>query len=133
MQERVRAVIVQNNSLILIKRVKPHETYFVFPGGGVEAGESREEALAREMREELGVVEVAMKRLLVSWRSDRFEQIEHFYVCDVVGGEMGTGSGPEFQEGSSYEGTHEIVRVPLAEIPTINLRPSAAREWLEAL
>jgi 8-oxo-dGTP diphosphatase len=133
MQERVRAVIVQNNSLILIKRVKPHETYFVFPGGGVEAGESREEALAREMREELGVVEVAMKRLLVSWRSDRFEQIEHFYVCDVVGGEMGTGSGPEFQEGSSYEGTHEIVRVPLAEIPTINLRPSAARKWLEAL
>lgn len=36
-----------------MRRVKNGEEYFVFPGGGVEEGELPEEALEREIKEEL--------------------------------------------------------------------------------
>lgn len=54
MEKRVRALIIEEDKILLIKRVKANLSYFVIPGGGVEAGESNEEALIRECREELG-------------------------------------------------------------------------------
>ncbi|KKQ01845.1 MAG: MutT/Nudix, partial [Candidatus Moranbacteria bacterium GW2011_GWD2_36_198] len=36
----VRAIIKNDDSLLVIKRIKNGETYFVFPGGGVDDGES---------------------------------------------------------------------------------------------
>ncbi|KKQ06226.1 MAG: MutT/Nudix, partial [Candidatus Moranbacteria bacterium GW2011_GWE2_36_40] len=51
----VRAIIKNNDSLLVIKRIKNGETYFVFPGGGVDDGESHPIALRRECKEELGL------------------------------------------------------------------------------
>ena len=56
MKRRVRAIIIRGNKLLLIKRIKKTGTYWVFPGGGVEAGETLERALQRECKEELGVL-----------------------------------------------------------------------------
>lgn len=36
-----------------MRRIKDSEEYYVFPGGGVEEGESSDEALEREIKEEL--------------------------------------------------------------------------------
>src|SRR3989344_5893549 len=57
MIDRVRSVIVKEEKVLLIERVKSgKETYYVFPGGGVERSDSNpEEALKRECREELGL------------------------------------------------------------------------------
>ena len=35
-RERASAVIIKDNKILLMKRVKPNLEYFVFPGGGVE-------------------------------------------------------------------------------------------------
>ena len=48
-----RAVIVDDNKLLLCKR-KDRDYYFL-PGGHVEFGEKAEDALKREIKEELGV------------------------------------------------------------------------------
>ncbi len=52
---RVTGVIIKDGKILLIRRVKNGEEYFVFPGGGVEEGETQEEALKREMKEETGL------------------------------------------------------------------------------
>lgn len=54
-RNRGAAIIVQGGKIALIKRIRKGETYYVFPGGGIEEGEIPEEATKREAYEELGV------------------------------------------------------------------------------
>lgn len=54
-RNRGAAIIVQEGKIALIKRIREEETYYVFPGGGVEEGETPEEATKREVYEELGL------------------------------------------------------------------------------
>ena len=55
MQKRAVAIIIKDNKVLLIRRVKEGKEYFVFPGGGVEQGESDKQAVVREIKEELGL------------------------------------------------------------------------------
>ena len=57
-----------------------------FPGGKMEAGESREVALRREIREELDT-EIAVGKLLCTVEYDypAFHLTMHCYLCSVVG------------------------------------------------
>lgn len=129
MKERARAIIVKNGEIILIKRVKSEMVYFVFPGGGVEDGENKTEALLREVKEELGL-DVIITELFSSLRfdKDKFEQIEYFYLCDVVGGTLGTGDGPEFKNNSNYEGSHEVLTMSIENLKDLNLLPIEIRD-----
>ena len=61
MRECVGALVVRDERILLGLRA-PHKTYpecWDVPGGHVEAGETREDALARELGEELGIVPTA--------------------------------------------------------------------------
>ncbi|MDQ2800870.1 MAG: NUDIX domain-containing protein, partial [Armatimonadota bacterium] len=53
---RAAAIIIQNECVALIERHRAGLRYFIFPGGGVDAGETLEEAVVREVREELGLI-----------------------------------------------------------------------------
>jgi mutator protein MutT len=55
MRNRATAVIIKDNKILLIKRIKNGSEYFIFPGGGVEEGETVEQALKREVKEELSL------------------------------------------------------------------------------
>ncbi len=55
---QVVAAILQNDGKILVGQRTPEQSHplkWEFPGGKVEPGESPEEALARELEEELGI------------------------------------------------------------------------------
>ena len=62
----VAAVIRRGRSVLAAKRAEtePHPGEWEFPGGKVEAGESLETALARELEEELGVSGIGIERPL---------------------------------------------------------------------
>jgi 8-oxo-dGTP pyrophosphatase MutT (NUDIX family) len=132
MNQRVRAIIIQDARVLLIKRVKKDETYWVFPGGGIEQGETNEQALSRECKEELGV-EIRIGKLFTERPSDKLEtagQVEFFYFVDITGGTLGTGNGPEFQSDSNYSGQYQLQWVGLDKISEMNIKPVEIRDTL---
>lgn len=61
MPEIVNGVLLRNHQTLLARRSLTRRAYagrWSFPGGHVEPGESLQQALSRELREELGVVPV---------------------------------------------------------------------------
>ena len=59
-----------------------------FPGGKIEAGESPEAALARELREELAIdVRVGRVCDAVYYRYPDRDVLVLFYLCEIVSGE----------------------------------------------
>ncbi|MGW5234606.1 NUDIX domain-containing protein [Streptomyces nodosus] len=69
MHTRVTGVVIEDDAILLLDQDTEGARSWSLPGGKVENGETLEEALVREMREETGV-EVEVGRLL--------------YVCDVT-------------------------------------------------
>jgi len=61
MRTRAGIVLIEDNKVALIERHRAGLDYFVFPGGGVDEGESPEQGAIREAMEELGV-QVAIKQ-----------------------------------------------------------------------
>lgn len=132
MRRTVRAIIIEKELVLAVKRVKNNETYWVFPGGGVEENENDKYALDRECKEELGVnVEVGDLFFQCEYDNPQFgKQDEYFYISKIIDGELGTGDGPEFQENAKYEGTREIEWLKIKNIERYNIRPSKIKSKL---
>jgi len=92
----VGAVIVDNGNVLIVKRkYDPLAGQWSLPGGGVELGETLEESIVREMREETGLEIEVGPVIEVFDRITRDEQGEvryHFvlvdYLCWPIGGEL---------------------------------------------
>ena len=52
---RVAGILVKDGRILLVRHEKAGKSYWLIPGGGMDFGESAEEALAREYREEVGL------------------------------------------------------------------------------
>ena len=131
MKRRVRALIIVGDRILLIHRIKNGSEYWVFPGGGLQGDESDQMGLQREALEELGVqVQVDSLFTSLSHSIGAEKQSELFYHCKIVSGTLGTGQGPEFQPGTTYEGMYVLEWVSLVNLHTKNLLPTEVRDLL---
>ena len=84
------AAIVRDGRLLLVKRLRPPEAgSWSLPGGKVEFGERLVEAVAREIREEIGVA-IALERLLGVVEMvglDDQHWVSPIYLATIVAGE----------------------------------------------
>ena len=135
MHTSVRGIVNYNDKIVLIHRIKTKDDgtvrdYYVTPGGKIEENESHEEALSREIKEELGI-EIEIKDLCLELDDrDYNDSFQYFYNCNYKAGELGTGDGPEFTDKENYKGVFEIVLVDKKEIPKLNLVPEKIKEIL---
>ena len=89
--EVVAAVIEKDNKIFCAQRPNFGEVAlkWEFPGGKVEKGETSEEALKREIREELAS-EIAIKDYIttINYEYQSFILIMHVYKCELVTGNL---------------------------------------------
>lgn len=111
---RAGAILIRDGHLLLIRFQDPDEDgpYYEIPGGGVEAGETPEEAAVRELREETGLLGSVGREVARVWKGGRYE---HYFLMTAEG-RIGP---PETLD--NYGGTP--VWIPVAELPTTPLWP----------
>ena len=126
MRNRGATIILEQGRVALIKRTKPFTTYYVFPGGGIENGETPEEAAIRETYEELGV-HVKIQRL---WKVLPYSGVQYYYLADIIGGTFGAGTGDEYKNPSQKKGSYEPVWINLQDLSSFDVRP---KEIVEAI
>ena len=130
----VKAVVVTDGQILLLKHRDEQGEWYSLPGGGQRHGETLPEALTRECQEETGLG-VRMGRLLFmrDYIADNHEfaeehpgahQIELMFQCEVVGGQApGLGDSPdEMQTGAEW--------VELDRLRDLRLYPRAVAQIL---
>lgn len=88
--EVVAAIIVNNNHILATKRgYGEFINMWEFPGGKVMEGEDREDALLREIKEELDVTINIMGHFkTVEYDYDTFHLTMHCYLCTIKEGSV---------------------------------------------
>jgi len=106
-------VIDENNNVLLVKQFrKPVEKELLeIPAGGIDSGEDPEEAVSRELREEIGYMPRKVQRLGGFYSAPGYssEYLYLYLATDLVPSQL------------IAEDTEEInvVRVPVEEIPDL--------------
>ena len=86
----VAAIIVRDGRIFATQRgYGDWKDWWEFPGGKIEHGETPEDALKREIREELAT-EIEVDELLTTVEYDypKFHLTMHCYLCTIISGDL---------------------------------------------
>ena len=113
-KEVVAAIIRRGDEVLATQRgYGDWKDWWEFPGGKIEAGESPEAALVREIREELAA-EISVDRLLhtIEWDYPTFHLRMHCYMCSLLGDAL-------------HLNEHEAARwLSAADLPSVSWLPA---------
>ena len=118
-RKRTRAIIYFGDKIATMYREKNDRIFYTFPGGGMEENESEEECVVREVMEEFGMTIKPLKKV---YTYENQISIEHFYICEWISGEFGSGEGEEYQPDRN-NGVYIPKLVNVSDIPSLPLMP----------
>ena len=126
---RAVAVAIHKDKILLMRRIKERDEFYVLPGGGVEENETVEEAVIREIIEEASL-KIEIKKLVYRhFYDDNSEQF--FYLCDYISGEPKLGEGNELEEmRTSDKNFYEPLWFEIKNLPNLLLYPLEIRDWI---
>ncbi len=129
-REAARAVVLDDaDRILLVKFIEPGtgRIHWATPGGGLAPGETHEDAVRRELREELGLFDVALGPWIwtrdhtFEWASRAVHQRERFFLVRVPEHE------PQPAFDLSVEDVHELRWWTLDELEATDAPVAPAR------
>lgn len=115
MRQKVRAtgILIEGNNILLLEQDVMESRRWSLPGGALEFGETIEQCLVREMKEETGL-DISVGDLL--YVCDRLQEDNHVvhmtFLIKRVGGNVTKGHEPE----SKANKIKSVKMVPLCEL-----------------
>ena len=115
-----RAITFIDNNVLLIERYRKDQNdllhYFTIPGGGVEEGETYEEASIRETKEETGCdIKIVKKLIIEDFPKGRC----HWFYAKYLKGTPTLGG--EEKERNTPENSYKVVLININDIDSINI------------
>lgn len=83
MGKAARAIIIEDERLLVMRRNKQGSQYFTLVGGRVNEGESLEQALIRELREETGLDVISSRPVYIERHIEPYNE-QYIYLCEVA-------------------------------------------------
>jgi ADP-ribose pyrophosphatase YjhB (NUDIX family) len=118
-RQAVRAIIIRQGHLLVMHRNKFGTEYYTLPGGGIDPGETPEQALLRELAEETGVA-VAINRLVIVEEAGDPYGTQAIYLCDYQAGEPALHPESEdAQINALGQNLHTPMWLPLERLATV--------------
>ncbi|HRF50701.1 MAG TPA: NUDIX domain-containing protein [Anaerolineales bacterium] len=118
-----RAILIHQGEVLLVRRQRLGDEYYVLPGGGIEADETPYDACRREVREETGRDVLGLRSVTTS---RAMEQSTRIFWAMVESQEVRLG---EIEAGrSSEENRYELVWVAAETVAELELRPAELKE-----
>lgn len=130
MKHAVRAVVTNNNQMLVMKRNKFGKEYYTLVGGAVEMGEGLETALRRELMEESSL-QVGRVQLIFVEEADAPYGTQYVYWCEYQGGDVVLGADTvEAEINKAGKNTYEPMWLPIAELANVNFVSKSLKEAL---
>jgi len=124
----VRAIVINGDKLLVMKRNKFGHEYYTLIGGGVDLGEDTEAALRRELREETGL-EVGQARLVFLEDGGDMYGIQNIFLCEYIGGDPALSPDSEEAKITALgRNIYEPIWLPLKELMQVNFRSTSVRD-----
>lgn len=115
---RAQCLVVRENRLLMVKHNHGDEEWFCTPRGGIEAGETPEQAAIRELEEECNVVGTIIKK--TSEYADPFDDSNFFYTYHVDIGNQTPSLGYDPEIGIENAVLTEVLWMALNEISEVD-------------
>lgn len=105
----VYGIVIRNDQILLVsERGQDGEKRYALPGGGMDFGESFEQTVEREVKEETGLTVKASRQVFIEtnvfiWEPDSLTEREAmqtiliYYLCDFVSGDISRDGHDEWE------------------------------------
>lgn len=123
MRAGARAIIIKDNMILLMHRLKNSHEYYVLPGGGIEENETPEQAVLREVKEEtdLDIEIIKWWEIVEEYNKNRI----YLFIAKSFKGNVRLG-GPELEK-VSENNKYALKWVPIETIKNLVLYPEEVK------